>query len=47
MFSEKASGRLQSWTGLVQKLAVFDTGVVRSAVGPLGSASYAEGQASV
>ena len=28
----------------MQKLAVFDIGIVRSAVGPLGSASDAEGQ---
>ena len=39
-----ASGWLQGWAGLVQKLAVFDIGIVRSAVGPLGSASDAEGQ---
>ena len=40
----RASGRFQSWTGLVQRLGVFDTGFVQIAVGPLDNASDAEGQ---
>ena len=47
MFSEKVSGRLQSWTGLVQMLGVFGTGLVWSVIGPLGNESDAEGQAFV
>ena len=43
----RASGRFQSWTGLVQRLGVFDTGFVQIAVGPLGNASEAEGRLSV
>ena len=43
----RASGRFQSWTGLVQRLGAFGTGLVWSEMGPLGNASDAEGQALV
>ena len=42
-----ASGRHRGWAGLVQMLGAFDAGLVRVAVGPLGNASDAEGQALV
>ena len=40
-----ASGWLQGWAGLVQMLGAFDAQLVWIAMGPLGSASGAEGQA--
>ena len=46
-FAFTASGRLQAWASLVQRLCAFDAGLVRVAVGPLGNASDARGQALV